>query len=291
MGLLALLLIDVLTYHNDLARTGQNLSETILTPQNVNASQFVKRVAYPVDGEIYGQPLVYNGSVFVATQHDSVYAFSEGGPTWKVSLLPAGATTVPEGDVNCGQITPEIGITATPVIDPATNTIYVVAMTKENGAYVHRLHALDTATGAEKTGSPVVVTASMPGKGDGGSTVNLISKNYKERAGLVLSNGIVYTTWASHCDEFLYHGWVVSYDAKTLAQVGVYVNTPNQSGASFWTSGAAPAVDAAGSFYVVGGNGSFDGEAANGIDWVIALSSSRPRFPSRTGLHPSTSTL
>ena len=266
MGLLAFLLFDVLTYHNDLARTGQNLSETVLAPQNVTASQFGKRITYPVDGEVYAQPLVYNGSVFVVTEHDSVYAFSEGGPAWKISLLPPGAATVPETDVNCGQISPEIGITATPVIDPATNTIYVVAMTKENGSYVHRLHALDTATGAEKPGSPVVITASIPGKGDGGSTVTLISKNYKERAGLVLSNGVLYTTWASHCDEALYHGWVISYDAKTLAQVGVYVNTPNQKGASFWTSGAAPAVDAAGNFYVVGGNGSFDGEAANGID-------------------------
>ncbi len=245
---------------------GRIFPKRSLTPQNVNAKQFGKQITYPVDGQVYGQPLVYNGSVFVVTEHDSVYAFSEGGPTWKVSLLPPGATTVPSSDVNCGQISPEIGITATPVIDPASQTIYVVAMTKENGAYVHRLHALDTATGAERSGSPVVIAASIPGKGDGSSTVTFIPKNYKERAGLVLANGLLYTTWASHCDEFLYHGWVISYDPKTLAQVGVYVNTPNQRGASFWASGAAPAVDAAGNVYVVGGNGSFDGDGANGTD-------------------------
>ena len=265
MGLLALLLLDVLTYHNDLARTGQNLTETVLTPQNVNAAQFGKRVTYPVDGLVYAQPLIYNGSVYVATEHDSVYAFSEGGPSWKVSLLPAGATTVPNGDVNCGQITPEIGITATPVIDPATNTIYVVAMSKEAGGYVHRLHALDTATGEERAGSPVMIAASVPGKGDGGNTVAFIPKNYKERAGLVLANGLIYTTWASHCDEFVYHGWVMAYDLKTLMQVAVYNNTPNARGASFWSSGAAPAVDAAGNVYVIGGNGGFDGDKS-GID-------------------------
>ena len=265
MGLLALLLLDVLTYHNDLARTGQNLTETVLTPQNVNAGQFGKRVTYPVDGQVYAQPLIYNGSVYVATEHDSVYAFSEGGPSWKVSLLPAGATTVPNGDVSCGQITPEIGITATPVIDSATGTIYVVAMSKEAGAYVHRLHALDTATGAERPGSPVTVTASVPGKGDGGNTVSFIPKNYKERAGLVLANGLIYTTWASHCDAFVYHGWVMAYDPKTLMQVAVYNNTPNARGASFWTSGAAPAADAAGNVYVVGGNGGFNGDKS-GID-------------------------
>jgi len=249
MLLLALLFVDVLTYHNDQARTGQNLSEAALTPQTVNSAQFGKRATYPVDGEVYAQPLVYGGSVFIATEHDSVYAIGDGGPTWKVSLLPPGATTVPNSDVNCGQITPEIGITATPVIDPATNTIYVVAMSKENGAYVHRLHALDTATGAERAGSPVTITVSGP--------VAFIPKNYKERAGLVLSNGVVYTTWASHCDEFVYHGWVIGYDAKTLAQVGAYDNTPAAAGASFWNSGAAPAVDSAGNLYVVGGNGSF----------------------------------
>ena len=260
MALLALLLIDVLTYHNDLARTGQNLAETVLTTQNVNAAQFGERATYPVDGEVYAQPLVFAGSVFVATEHDSVYAFSDGGPTWKVSLLPPGATTVPNGDVNCGQISPEIGITATPVIDPATATIYVVAMSKENGSYVHRLHALDTATGAERPGSPVVISASVPGKGDGGATVSFIPKNYKERAGLVLWNGTVYTTWASHCDEFVYHGWVIAYDAKTLAQTGVYNNTPNAHGASFWASGAAPSVDASGALYLVGGNGDFNAD-------------------------------
>lgn len=265
MALLALLLLDVLTYHNDLARTGQNLNETVLTTGNVNASQFGKRASFPVDGVVYAQPLVYQGLVYAATEHDSVYAFSVNasngaGPVWQVSLLPPGATTVPSSDVNCGQITPEIGITATPVIDPATSTLYVVAMSKENGAYVHRLHALDTATGAERPNSPVVVTASVPGKGDGGYTVTFIPKNYKERAGLLLLNGVLYTTWASHCDRSVYHGWILGYDAQSLTQVSVYNNTADGRGASFWASGAAPAVDPAGNIYLVGGNGVFDAD-------------------------------
>ncbi|MDQ6676140.1 MAG: hypothetical protein M3Z09_02455 [Acidobacteriota bacterium] len=260
MALLALLLLDVLTYHNDLARTGQNLNETVLTTRNVNASQFGKRVSFPVDGVVYAQPLVYRGLAYAVTEHGSVYAFNDTGPVWQVSLLPPGATTVPSGDVTCGQITPEIGITATPVIDPAISTLYAVAMSKENGAYVHRLHALDAATGAERPNSPVTITASVPGKGDGGSAVTFIPKNYKERAGLLLLNGVVYTTWASHCDEFLYHGWILGYDAQSLRQVSVYNNTADARGASFWASGAAPAVDSGGNIYLVGGNGAFDAD-------------------------------
>src|SRR5262249_10566477 len=141
---------------------------------------------------------------------------------------------------------PEIGITGTPVIDPSTNTLYVVAMTKENGNYFHRLHALDIATGAERAGSPVNIQASVAGKGDGTSTVTLIPHNYKQRPGLLLLNGTVYIGMSSHCDIGTYHGWILGYDAASLQQKLVFNVTPNGSEASFWSGGAAPAVDQSG---------------------------------------------
>lgn len=273
--------VNVLTYQYDLARSGANLSETILKPANVNTAQFGKLFSYPVDGYVYGQPLYLanvaipgkgtHNVVYVATEHDSVYAFdadtnsgANAAPLWQVSFInpAAGITTVPASDVDCTQIYPEIGITSTPVIDPARNTLYVVAMTKENigGAisYAHRLHALDAATGAERPGSPVTVQASAPGRGDGGSTVTLNPKSYKQRPGLLLLNGIVYLGFSSHCDIGTYHGWILGYDAQSLRQVVVFNDTPNGGQGSFWASGAAPAADAEGNIFVVSGNGTFD---------------------------------
>lgn len=273
--------VSVLTYQYDTTRAGANLKESVLTKANVTVNQFGKLLSYPVDGYIYGQPLYLPGVaipqkgihdlIYVATEHDSVYAFdadtnsgANGSPLWQVSFInpSAGVTTVPYQDTGCGQIVPELGITSTPVIDPESGTIYVVAMTKEAAGsvttYVHRLHALDVATGAEKAGSPVAIQASVPGTGEGGTTVVFRAKDYKQRAGLVLSNGILYTAWASHCDIGRYHGWLIAYDAKTLSQTAVYNNTPNGNEASFWAGGAAPAVDSAGNIFVVGGNGTFD---------------------------------
>jgi uncharacterized protein (TIGR03437 family) len=263
--------VNVLTWQYDNTRAGANRSETTLTPVNVNSTNFGKLFSYPVDGYIYGQPLYLAGVsipgkgtynvVYAATQHDSVYAFdadTNTAPLWTVNFLTGGATTVPNGDVGCTQIVPELGITSTPVIDAAGGTIYVVAMTKESGNYVHRLHALDVATGAERPGSPVVIQATYPGTGEGGTTLVFAPKNYKQRPGLLLLNGIVYTTWASHCDIGRYHGWVMAYDAQTLEQVGVYNNTPNGNQGSFWHGGAAPAVDENGNIYIVAGNGTFD---------------------------------
>jgi uncharacterized protein (TIGR03437 family) len=273
--------VSVLTYHNDLARTGQNLAETTLTPANVNMRQFGKLFSYPVDGYVYAQPLYMpavaipgkgtHNVVFVATEHDSVYAFdADSGlidPLWQVSFIdPAsGVTTVPyQNAFNCTQIVPEIGITGTPVIDPASGTLYLVAMTMEVAggvtSYAHRLHALDLTTGAERSGSPVLIQASVAGTGDKGSTVSFIPRNYKSRPGLLLLNGVVYTSWSSHCDAGTYHGWLMGYDAKTLTQVSVYNNTPNGSQGSFWASGAAPAVDAQGNIYLDAGNGTFDAD-------------------------------
>ena len=284
--------VDVLTYHNDAAVTGQYPHETVLTPANVNASAFGKKFAAAVDGQVYAQPLYVAGLyipgqdrhnvVFVVTEHDSVYAFDAdtGATLWQRNFLSNGTAprieTVPYTDLpgQCTQITPELGITATPALDVASGTLYVAAMTKETFfaaaggtnavSYYQRLHALDLGTGAEKANSPVAVEAAVPGTGDGGTTVTFIPLDFKERPGLVLLNGVVYTSWSSHCDVEPYHGWVIGYDAATLAQVNVYNVTPNGQEASFWDGGAAPAVDAAGNLYIGAGNGTFDVQNADG---------------------------
>ena len=292
--------VSVTTYRNNLARTGENLAETILTPANVNPVQFGKIFSRPVDGQLYAQPLylpsvaiagkgVHN-VVFVATQHDSVYAFdadSNTGPNepplWQVSLANtvAGETTASVADVlNCPTIAPELGITGTPVIDPSTNTLYVVAMTKRGDQIFHRLHALDVTSGAERPGSPVLIAASVPGTGDralssSSTSVKFDAYFYKNRAGLLLLNGVVYTGWTSHCDSRSYHGWIIAYDARSLQQVAVFNTTPNGYQGSIWMGGAAPAADAEGNIYAISGNGSFDADA-NGLnlgDSFVKLSS------------------
>jgi hypothetical protein len=267
--------VSVLTYHNDLARTGQNLNETQLTPASVGSGQFGQLFSYPVDGQVYTQPLYLPGVivpgkgihniVFVATEHDSVYAFDADNsltPLWHASFIDAaqGAATASATDLGCGSITPEAGITATPVIDPASGTLYVVAMTEEGSAgnFVHRLHALDVTTGAERPGSPVEIQASVPGTGNGNSTVPFEPWLYKERAGLLLLNGAVYTAWSSQCDAGNYHGWIIAYNAATLKQTAVFTDTPNWDAGAFWQAGAAPAADASGNIFVVSANGTFD---------------------------------
>jgi hypothetical protein len=267
--------VSVLTYHNDLARTGQNLFEKQLTPSTVSSGQFGQLFRYPVDGQVYAQPLYLPGVivpgkgihnvVFVATEHDSVYAFDAdndlGAPLWHVNFLnpAAGVNTASAVDLECDSISPEVGITATPVIDPATGTLYVAAMTEEGAEnYVHRLHALDAATGVERPASPVEIQASVPGTGSGNDTVQFEPWLYKERAGLLLLNGTVYTAWSSQCDSQDYHGWLIGYDARTLRQTAVFNTTPNAWAGAFWQGGAAPAADASGNIYVVSANGVFD---------------------------------
>jgi hypothetical protein len=201
--------VDVLTYHYDNARDGQNTAETTLTPSNVNSTNFGKKFTLSTDGYVYAQPLLKTGVnisggthdvLFVATEHDSVYAFDAQGNNpaqgyyWKASLIPKGESTVPASDVKTNDIVPEIGITGTPVIDPNTNTLYVDAATKQGSGstatYFHRLHALDLATGAEKFGGPVVISASVTGTGDGTNTVTFNAKRQNQRAGLALVNGV-----------------------------------------------------------------------------------------------------
>ncbi len=285
------------TYRNDLARSGVNPEESILTPANVNPYGFGKLFSLPVDGQVYAQPLYaslvnvpgkgIHNVVFVATEHDSVYAFdadSNAGtnatPLWHVNFTDpsTGETTLSVTDVlGCQSISPELGITGTPVIDPATGTLYVVASTILRGEFFHRLHALDITTGAERPGSPVIIGASVPGTGDnfGQTTVPFHPYLYKNRAGLLLLNGVVYTAWTSHCDAGSYHGWLIGYDAADLHQMAIFNDSPNAFQGSLWMGGAAPAADAVGNIYVVSGNGPFDGDSSGADlgDSFIKLSS------------------
>lgn len=266
--------VNVTTYHNDTARTGQNLGETMLTSSNVNSSSFGKLFVISVDGRVDAQPLYLtqvsipnhgtHNVVYVETEHASVYGFDADNGTllWQVSMLGAGETT--SDDHGCGQITPEIGITSTPVIDSKAGphgTIYVVAMSKDGtGNYHQRLHALDVTTGAEKFGSPQNIQASFPGTGDNSSGGNVVFApgQYAERAGLLLLNGVVYTGWTSHCDIRPYTGWIMGFDQSTLAQVSVLNVTPNGNEGSVWMSGAGLAADTSGNIFVLDANGTFD---------------------------------
>jgi hypothetical protein len=265
---------NVLTWHNDLARTGQNLRETQLTPANVNFTTFGKLFQINVDGKVDAQPLIVsnvtmpNGTVhnlvIIVTENDSVYCCDadHGTLLWRRSMLIAGEA--PSDARNCDQVTPEIGVTATPVVDLATGphgTTYVVAMSKNSTSYFQRLHALSLTTGAEQFGGPVKIAATYPGTGDnnnGQGEIIFDPKQYKERAGLALSAGIVYTTWASHCDYQPYTGWVIGYDKNTLARIRVLNLTPNGSGGAIWATGGAPAVDGLGNIYALIANGTFD---------------------------------
>jgi len=275
---------DVLTHRNDNMRTGQNTSETILTASNVNSATFGKLFSLPTDGYVYAQPL-YKSNVliagkthnvlFVATEHDSVYAFDADGqsslPLWQVSFInpSAGITTVPSSDIPDFSIDPEIGITGTPVIDPQSGTLYVVAKTKENGSYFQRLHALDITTGAEKFGGPVVIQASVLGTGDGNDghgNIPFDPFHQNQRAALLLANGVVYIAFASYGDAKPYHGWVLGYNAATLQRVAVFNDTPNGSNGGIWQSGEGPSADASGNIFVISGNGTFDADVG-GIDF------------------------
>jgi hypothetical protein len=286
---------DVLTFHNNPARTGLNDHETTLAPANVNQDNFGLLFNLSVDGKVDAQPLYISSVpihgvgrknvVIVATEHDSVYAFDadSAAPYWHVSLL--GNQEVPSDNRGCNQVTPEIGITATPVIIRESGnpgTIYLVAMSKANGkkttVYHQRLHALSLGDGSEVAGSPVEVEASFPGKGPGNSgNGHVIFKpaDYKERAALLLHNNIVYTAWASHCDIAPYTGWIIGYHVNSLARVRVLNVDPNGnpgspflpdgSGNSFWGSGAGLSVDNNGYLYGLTANGPFGEPSSNGF--------------------------
>lgn len=282
--------VAVTTYHNDNSRRGLNEHEAILTRSNVNQVSFGRRLVLPVVGYVYAQPLYVpnveiNGAshnvVYVVTEHDQVYAFdaNSGKQLWQVSFIGTFGTKqilpVSSNDVGCSDLIPEIGITSTPVIDLTTNEIYVVAKTKEivsgvTTTFYQRMHVLDIRTGVELSGPyfGAPISAKTPGTGLGSVGGYLIfdPKIQNQRASLALANGLVFVSWASHCDGGNYHGYVMAFRKESLAPSGVFVTTPNAGRGGVWASGWGPAVDSSNSVYVPTGNGDFDANAG-GIDY------------------------
>ncbi len=256
--------VNILTQHNDAGRSGANLSETVLTPANVNVNSFGKLFSVPVDGHVYAQILYVSGLTigggkhnvfFAATEHNSVYAYDAdtGSLYWQVNL----GLSVPSSDINTPNMPVEIGITSTPVIDPATETLYCVAATKESGSYLYRLHALDLGTGIEKLGGPTLIQASVSGTGDASvnGVVTLDPVKHNNRPALLLANGTIYMAFASHEDYNPYHGWVLAYNAATLQQTGVFNVTPNGGRGGIWQAGQGLTSDGSGNVYLMTGNG------------------------------------
>jgi outer membrane protein assembly factor BamB len=281
----------VLTQHNDNARTGANGREAILNVGNVNPAHFGKLFSRAVDGYLYAQPLYVpnlavpgkgtHNVVFLATAHNSVYAFDAddpkaSDPLWKTNLGPS----VPADEVYTTQWTDmrvEIGITSTPVIDPTGRALFAEAKTKEGGTYVQRLHALDLATGRERPGSPVLIQASVPGTGQASVNGRIAFDPVKQlqRPGLLLSGGVVYLGFGAHADQPPFHGWILGYDARTLAQRCVFNVTPDGEEGSIWQAGMGLAADARGDIYAMTGNGTFDADTG-GRDYSNSLLRLRP---------------
>lgn len=264
-----------LTWKNDRLRTGLQSNETILTPANVNPAQFGEKFSYPLDAWTYAQPLYVAGLtiggakhnvVFVATEHDSVYAFdadSPGPPLWQISFLGPGTTTVPSVATKDRFLAPNgIGITSTPVIDPNSGTLYVLAQTVENGVYANKLHALDLASGADKPGSPIALSAA-----------GFQAKQEFQRSALLLANGNIYVAFASYAgDRLPYNGWVFAVDAASLRQIASWNATASGSQGGIWMAGTGPAADEDGNLYVATGNGTWNGTTDFGMS-VIKLDS------------------
>jgi len=265
---------NVLTYHNDVHRTGQNLAETTLTTSTVNPATFGELFQATLDGVVDAQPLYVAGVsvpnqgthnvLIVATENDSLYALDAdtGAQLWKVSLLSSGETA--SDNRGCSQVTPQIGITSTPVIalkaGAAEGAIFAVAMSKDtSGNYHQRLYKRNLATGGPLAAA-VEIAARYPGTGEdsGGGYVNFAPGQYKERSGLLLLGGVVYLAWASHCDDQPYTGWIMGYNARTLAQTSVIDVTPNGAEGAIWGAGAGLAADSGGYIYFLDANGTFD---------------------------------
>jgi hypothetical protein len=274
-------LAGVYTYHNDLARDGANTQEYALTPGNVNTSSFGKLASCAVDGAIYAQPLwvanvtlsgVTHNVLLVATQHDSLFAFDGDSNSctllWSISLIDvahggsSGETSVPSKSLGAGfvLIQPEVGVSGTPVIDASSRILYVVSksINAARTTFYQRLHAIDITTGKEKPGSPVIITATYPGTGDGGTTVAFNTKQEAQRSGLALVNGTVYIAWGSNEDISPWYGWIMGYNETTLTQTAAFNSAPNAQKSGIWMSGGAPAVDALNQLYVLTGNGNFN---------------------------------
>ena len=280
--------VAVTTQHNDNSRTGQNLNETILNTSNVNVSSFGKLFFRTVDGQIYGQVLYVPGLtikgtvrnvVYVATQNNSVYAFDADNPLtstplWQVNL----GTPMPSTDIaaSCVSITPQVGITSTPVIDTAGKTLYVVADTKDTLGHHFKLHALNLISGAEKFGGPVEISGSVPGTGDASSNGSVPFQPLQQynRPGLLLANGVVYAAFGSNCETIPWHGWIFGYDALTLHQAAIFNDTPNGSSGGIWGGGQGMLADNSGNIYFASGNGTFDANAGGSDygDSIVKLS-------------------
>jgi hypothetical protein len=260
--------VNVLTYHNDVARTGQNLNESTLTTANVKSASFGLVGNLSVDAGVDAEPLYVSNLtlaggvhnvVYVVTENDSVYAFDADtfAQLWHVSVL--GANETASDNRGCGQVSPIIGITSTPVIDLSAGThgeIFLVAMSLDSGGNYHqRLHALDLSTGAEISGGPTTIQATFPMTS---GTTTFDPKQYKERAALLLLNGVIYTTWASHCDDNPYTGWIMGYNETTLKQSSVLDLTPNGGEGAIWMAGDGPAADSSANIYFLDANGTFD---------------------------------
>jgi outer membrane protein assembly factor BamB len=256
------------SYRYDASGTGQNRLETLLTPKNVNATTFGKLFATALDGYAYAQPL-YVGNVTIPGQglHNVVYAATEADTIFAIdadsgtelfhrNLGPA----VPTNQWACPGMGPEIGITATPVIDPMTQTLYVAAKVLNDGNIFFYLHAIDLGSGKDKDGSPVLITASVPGHGRGSrdGRVSFAAEPQLQRPGLILLNGQLLITFGSMCDRGAFHGWVLAYDSRTLKQTGAFLTTPDGGHGGIWQAGASPVADAMGNFYVITGDGEFD---------------------------------
>jgi hypothetical protein len=268
---------NVLTQHYDQSRTGWYNQETTLTGRNVKYPGFGKLFTRAVDDQVYAQPLIVNvklpsgnkNVVIVATVNNSIYAFDADSakitqPYWQINLTPAGNRAIKNTDMTgaCGggyrDFSGNMGIVGTPVIDPATSTLYVVSRNVNPTTLVFQqfLHAINLLNGSENAGSPVLISASVAGTGDGGSTVNFDPQKNNQRPGLLLLNGVVYIAWSSHCDWTPYHGWVIGYDATSLQRKYTYCSTPDGYEGGIWMSGSGPAADNAGNIYLAVGNGS-----------------------------------
>jgi disulfide oxidoreductase YuzD len=277
--------VNVTTYHNDNARTGQNIQEIILNPQNVNSSQFGKLFTVTVVGYVYAQPLYLSNVpiqggvhnvVYIATEHDFLYAIDADNGTiyWQKSLLPAGVSSpvTNSATFNCGDLVPEVGISGTPAIDANTGTLYVVASSLVNGKVFQYLHAIDVQTSAEKFGGPVNIQGSAPGTAEdgNGSSVSFNAQYANQRSALLLENGHVVIAWSSHCDIDPWHGWIMSYAAGTLAQEGVFNPSAASGRAGIWMSGSGLAADSIGNIFAVTGNGAWNGTTDFG-DSILKL--------------------
>ena len=266
--------VSVVTANYDNARTNANLNEQVLNPSNVNTGQFGLLFSLTVDGEIYAQPLYVSGLVmpgggvvnvvYTATMHNSVYAFDAdaGSLIWQVNLGASVPSSYYGSKFGVSDITPEVGILSTPVIDPVAQVIYVVANTYENGEYLYRLHALDLATGIEEMNGPAVIQASVEGGGvdSVGGSVAFNPSEQLQRPGLLLSGGVIYVAFASHGDEDPFHGWIIAYDSSDLSQqIGAFNTTPNGAEGGIWQCGRGLATDDSGNIFTVVGNGDFDG--------------------------------